>query len=187
MKRFLSSCALVAFAVVVAISSLPVDAALMTYDVTSPTSSSPGGWTVTGSITTPTTGTFSSSSQWTYNIAVSSGSTTYQFSDLDDGDFVTGSIIATGSSLYLDANSSLDIAQNATNYLYWGTRGFSGTSWYFESYANDPSIFVTFSPTPQSGSVIGTVAAVPEPSTWVMGLTGIAFGGFSMFRRRKQD
>ena len=101
MKRFLSSCALVAFAVVAAMSSSPVDAALMTYNVTSPTSSSPGGWTVTGSITTPTTGTFSSSSQWTYNIAVSDGSTTYQFSELDDGDNVYGSIIATGSSLYL--------------------------------------------------------------------------------------
>lgn len=185
MKRFLSSCALVAFAVVVAMSSSPVDATLMTYNVTSPTSSSPGGWTVTGSITTPTTGTYSSSSQWTYNIAVSNGSTTYQFSELDDGDSIIGSIIATGSSLYLDASSSLDIAQNATNYLYWGTRGFSGTSWYFESYANDPSIFVTFSPTPQSGSVIGTVAAVPEPSTCAMALVGLACGGYTLFRRRR--
>ena len=184
MKRFLSSCALVAFAVAVAMSSSSVDAALMTYNVTSPTSSSPGGWTVTGSITTPTTGTFSSSSQWTYNIAVSSGSTTYQFSDLDDGDFVTGSIIATDSSLYLDANSSLDIAQNATNYLYWGTRGFSGTGWYFDSYATDPSTSVTFSPTPQSGSVIGTVAAVPEPSTCAMALAGLACGGYPLLRRR---
>jgi hypothetical protein len=61
----------------------------------------------------------------------------------------------------------------------------SGTSWYFESYANDPSIFVTFSPTPQSGSVIGTVAAVPEPSTYAMALAGLACGGYSMFRRRR--
>ena len=185
MKSFSSSCALVAFAVVVAMSSSPVDAALMTYNVTSPTSSSPGGWTVTGSITTPTTGTLSSSSQWTYNIAVSSGSTTYQFSELDNGAFVTGSVIATGSSLYLNASSSLDIAQNATNYLYWGTVPGSGQSWTFFSYATEIPTSVIFSPTPQSGSVIGTIAAVPEPSTCVMALAGLACGGYSLFRRRR--
>ena len=183
MKRFLSSCALVAFAVVVAMSSLPVDAALMTYNVTSPTSSNPGGWTVTGSITTPTTGTFSSSSQWTYNIAVSSGSTTYQFSKLDFGDFVTGSIIATDSSLYLDANSAFDLGQNATNYLQWSTSpGFE--SWKFDSFA-EFNTNVVFSPTPQAGSVIGTIAAVPEPSTCAMALAGLACGGYLVRRRRR--
>ena len=36
-----------------------------------------------------------------------------------------------------------------------------------------------------SFSVQGVVA-VPEPSTWVMGLAGIACGGWGMYRRRKQ-
>jgi autotransporter-associated beta strand protein len=31
----------------------------------------------------------------------------------------------------------------------------------------------------------GSIAAVPEPSTWVMGLAGIACGGWQMFRRRR--
>jgi hypothetical protein len=31
-----------------------------------------------------------------------------------------------------------------------------------------------------------TVVSVPEPSTWVMGLAGLACGGYSLFRRRKQ-
>jgi uncharacterized membrane protein len=30
------------------------------------------------------------------------------------------------------------------------------------------------------------VAAVPEPSTWAMGLAGIACGGWRLLRRRKQ-
>ena len=31
-----------------------------------------------------------------------------------------------------------------------------------------------------------SISAVPEPSTWVMGLAGIACGGCTMFRRRKR-
>ena len=31
-----------------------------------------------------------------------------------------------------------------------------------------------------------TVVSVPEPSTWVMGLAGIACGGWQMFRRRRK-
>ena len=31
-----------------------------------------------------------------------------------------------------------------------------------------------------------SVNPVPEPSTWVMGLAGIACGGWQVFRRRKQ-
>ena len=32
----------------------------------------------------------------------------------------------------------------------------------------------------------GTISVVPEPSTHAMALAGLACGGFSMFRRRKQ-
>jgi hypothetical protein len=31
-----------------------------------------------------------------------------------------------------------------------------------------------------------TIAAVPEPSTCAMALAGLACGGYTMFRRRKQ-
>jgi hypothetical protein len=34
--------------------------------------------------------------------------------------------------------------------------------------------------------VYATIVSVPEPSTWVMGLAGIACGGYSIFRRRKR-
>ena len=36
------------------------------------------------------------------------------------------------------------------------------------------------------GFRLASPVAVPEPSTWVMGLAGIACGGYSLFRRRKR-
>jgi formylglycine-generating enzyme required for sulfatase activity len=40
---------------------------------------------------------------------------------------------------------------------------------------------------PNIGIRLGTMAvAVPEPSTYAMALAGVAYGGFSMFRRRKR-
>jgi hypothetical protein len=36
------------------------------------------------------------------------------------------------------------------------------------------------------GFRLASPVAVPEPSTWVMGLAGLACGGWQMFRRRKQ-
>jgi hypothetical protein len=35
------------------------------------------------------------------------------------------------------------------------------------------------------GFRLASPVAVPEPSTWVMGLTGIACGGWQMYRRRR--
>jgi hypothetical protein len=31
-----------------------------------------------------------------------------------------------------------------------------------------------------------SIATVPEPSTWVMGMAGLGFGGYSMWRLRKR-
>jgi len=189
MKSLGRSWALVALAVFAAASSSQVDADLMTYKVTSPTGSSPTGWNVTGTITTPDTGTYSSASQWTYNIAVSDGSTTYGFSKLDSGAYVYGSgIIATGSALSLNGNSSLMFAQNATNYLEWA--GFPGESyWKFDRYSGAGDTHVVFSPTPQSGSVIGTAAAssVPEidPATGGSALSLVA-GVLAMIEQRRR-
>ena len=43
-----------------------------------------------------------------------------------------------------------------------------------------PGQSATFNP------ATGTISVVPEPSTHAMALAGLACGGFSMFRRRKQ-
>ena len=188
MKSFVRSWALVAITVFAAASSSQVDADLMTYNVTSPTGSSPTGWNVTGTITTPGTGTYSSASQWSYNIAVSDGSTTYEFSEVDSGAYVIGSeIIATGSALSLTTGSLL-FAQNATNYLEWA--GFPGESyWKFDRYSGAGDTHVVFSPTPQSGSVIGTAAAssVPEidPATGGSALSLVA-GVLAMIEQRRR-
>ena len=188
MKSLGRSWALVALAVFAAASSSQVDADLMTYNVTSPTGSSPTGWNVTGTITTPGTGTYSSASQWSYNIAVSDGSTTYEFSEVDSGAYVIGSeIIATGSALSLTTGSLL-FAQNATNYLEWA--GFPGESyWKFDRYSGAGDTHVVFSPTPQSGSVIGTAAAssVPEidPATGGSALSLVA-GVLAMIEQRRR-
>ncbi|MEI6506754.1 MAG: PEP-CTERM sorting domain-containing protein, partial [Planctomycetota bacterium] len=37
----------------------------------------------------------------------------------------------------------------------------------------------------RDGFRLASAVAVPEPSTWVIGAAGLAYGGFSMFRRRR--
>jgi sulfatase modifying factor 1 len=49
-------------------------------------------------------------------------------------------------------------------------------------FADVPSVELDF-----IGFRLASPVAVPEPSTWVMGLAGIACGGYSLFRRRKRD
>ena len=71
------------------------------------------------------------------------------------------------------------------------TRGYRGGVWFdsgsglsssYRSYGVDPSyVKATI-----SGFRLASPVAVPEPSTWVMGLAGLACGGYSMFRRRKR-
>jgi hypothetical protein len=44
---------------------------------------------------------------------------------------------------------------------------------------------ITFAATTEDVSVGFRLAAVPEPSTYIMALAGLACGGYSMWRRRK--
>jgi formylglycine-generating enzyme required for sulfatase activity len=69
------------------------------------------------------------------------------------------------------------------------SRGLRAGSWFdaastlsspIRSSINPSSEFVYY------GLRLASPVPVPEPSTWVMGLAGIACGGFSMWRRRKQ-
>lgn len=69
------------------------------------------------------------------------------------------------------------------------SRGLRGGNWIFNASSSSSSFRLTDVPS-QEGIGIGfrltSPVAVPEPSTWVMGLAGIACGGFSMWRRRKR-
>ena len=69
------------------------------------------------------------------------------------------------------------------------SRGLRAGSWFdaastlsspIRSSINPSSEFVYY------GLRLASPVPVPEPSTWVLGLAGIACGGFSMWRRRKQ-
>jgi sulfatase modifying factor 1 len=70
------------------------------------------------------------------------------------------------------------------------SRGLRGGSWY--DYAFDLSSSGGYTNAPSVGNDGGvgfrlaSPVAVPEPSTWVMGLAGIACGGWQMFRRRRE-
>ena len=73
------------------------------------------------------------------------------------------------------------------------TRGTRGGSWW-DNNVNvsdlSSSNSYTISPSDEDdiyGFRLASPVAVPEPSTWVMGLAGIACGGYSLFRRRKRD
>lgn len=69
------------------------------------------------------------------------------------------------------------------------SRGLRGGYWYF----NDPSDLSSSNSDSYDPSIeydglgfrLASPVAVPEPSTWVMGLAGIACGGWQMYRRRR--
>ena len=64
------------------------------------------------------------------------------------------------------------------------TRGFRGGRFTSDAFSLSSSASNTFGPSYETA--VSGIRLVPEPSTWVMGLAGIACGGYSMFRRRKQ-
>jgi formylglycine-generating enzyme len=70
------------------------------------------------------------------------------------------------------------------------SRGMRGGSWVTDAaFLSSPSSSTPAPSTDTNGSWgfrLASPVAVPEPSTWVMGLAGIACGGWQMRRRRKQ-
>jgi formylglycine-generating enzyme required for sulfatase activity len=68
------------------------------------------------------------------------------------------------------------------------SRGLRGGGWDFDAFSLSSSDRITFAPSGESdfiGFRLASPVAVPEPSTWVMGLAGIACGGWQMYRRRR--
>ena len=70
------------------------------------------------------------------------------------------------------------------------SRGLRGGSWDSEDELDLSSVFRLSSYYPSEESIrigfrLASPVAVPEPSTWVMGLAGIACGGWQMVRRRR--
>jgi formylglycine-generating enzyme required for sulfatase activity len=68
------------------------------------------------------------------------------------------------------------------------SRGLRGGDWFNGAFALSSSGRGTSAPSNEDGIIgfrLASPVAVPEPSTWVMGLAGIACGGWQMFRRRR--
>jgi len=68
------------------------------------------------------------------------------------------------------------------------SRGQRGGSWADVAPSLSSSYASTSSPSDEQNSLgfrLASPVAVPEPSTWVMGLAGIACGGWQMIRRRR--
>jgi formylglycine-generating enzyme len=136
--------------------------------------------------------------------AVTSGSTgigssgsTGNFANYDfgaDWNSQNGNVTTVGTNGGASAYGAFDMSGNL---LEWNdltgsagsSRGLRGGNWAitdpfylssFNSLSNDPS---------NENGIIGfrlaSPVVVPEPSTWVMGLAGIACGGWQMWRRRR--
>jgi formylglycine-generating enzyme required for sulfatase activity len=70
------------------------------------------------------------------------------------------------------------------------SRGLRGGNWYdfYGPFSLSSSYSFSSAPSSQNDNVgfrLASPVAVPEPSTWVMGLAGIACGGWQMYRRRR--
>jgi formylglycine-generating enzyme required for sulfatase activity len=68
------------------------------------------------------------------------------------------------------------------------SRGLRGGSWGNEAFALSSSDGYAIDPSSESliiGFRLASPVAVPEPSTWVMGLAGIACAGWGTYRRRR--
>jgi hypothetical protein len=70
------------------------------------------------------------------------------------------------------------------------SRGLRGGDWFLNPHAGFLSSSDSFLAAPSSalnsfGFRLASPVAVPEPSTWVMGLAGLACGGWQMVRRRR--
>ena len=68
------------------------------------------------------------------------------------------------------------------------SRGLRGGDWYYGAFNLSSSVRGTAGPSSENDGIgfrLASPVAVPEPSTWVMGLAGIACGGWQMYRRRR--
>jgi formylglycine-generating enzyme required for sulfatase activity len=98
---------------------------------------------------------------------------------------------ANSASYYGTFDQSGNVYQwNDLNGTRGSSRGLRGGNWN-NGFASDLSSSDRIASAPSSGNFdigfrLASPVAVPEPSTWVMGLAGIACAGWQMFRRRKR-
>jgi sulfatase modifying factor 1 len=111
-----------------------------------------------------------------------------------DGNVLDGNVTTVGTN---GGPSAYDIYDMSGNLFEWNdltgaassTRGLRGGSWDGSAFNVSSSVRFTFDPSigdDYTGFRLASPVAVPEPSTWVMGLAGIACAGWEAYRRRKR-
>ena len=161
------------------------EAATIRYDVTNATSAQ-NGYSLSGYFEVSGTGNVGGFSSFSLT-ATKADNTTITISTGANTE-IAGNVIATDSALYVPDGTYLsfytsDYSQyivwdnNYQAVLYYSTKNIDGDfGWDSSSYPI----------TDENGWRIGSVQAVPEPSTYAMALAGLACGGYSMWRRRKR-
>ena len=145
------------------------------------------GWSVNGTITVVGVGTYTDASAITaWDITLSKPSTgSYQFTKALAGHDVTtldAPLIASTGALGLSAGEGLVFRSlDNANALRWLPKYVT-----YQVFYNNGLAFEIPYNSNNDVWTIGTAQAVPEPSTYCMALAGLACGGYSMFRRRKQ-
>ena len=127
----------------------------------------------------------------------SSGSTGNfaNYNDAADWNSQNGNVTTVGTNGGASAYGAFDMSGNVSEWndltgAAGSSRGERGGSWVnlnaFYLSSSDRSTGVPSSEGPSFGFRLASPVAVPEPSTWVMGLAGIACGGWQTWRRRKR-
>jgi len=157
------------------------------YNVTNATTVQ-DGWSLSGSIEVSGTGNDVSPSSFNLT-ATKADNPTLTFSSAL-GDFAgTVNLIATNSGFYVPVNGTLQIVKSDfSQSLNWLNDYFDSTFYSAATNIAPVTLFWNSSSYPITDGnnwQIGSVQAVPEPSTYCMALAGLACGGYSMFRRRR--
>ena len=125
----------------------------------------------------------------------SSGSTGNfaNYNDAADWNSQNGNVTTVGTNGGASAYGAFDMSGNVDEWndltgAAGSSRGLRGGLWYYDASALSSSYRRTYDPSVENGGIafrLASPVAVPEPSTWVMGLAGIACGGWQMWRRRR--
>jgi len=108
----------------------------------------------------------------------------------------TGNVTTVGTNGGASAYGAFDMSGNVFEWndldglaASGSARGLRGGDWTSAASNLSSSDRLTFGPFFQPNTIgfrLASPVAVPEPSTWVMGLAGIACGGWQVYRRRRK-